>query len=111
MTSEHDVRRFAAALVGAHGVKAIELARARARASSCAGDTGGAVAWCEIAERASEILDPDAGPYKAAATGEIALSAILDDPLTQALMRSDHVYRREIETLIARARKPIDRHG
>jgi len=107
MTSEHDIRRFAAALVGAHGIKAIDLARARARDSSAAGDIRGAVTWCAIAERASEILDPDAGPYKAA-TGEATLSAILDDPLTHAIMKSDHVDRRELEAIIARARKPAN---
>jgi len=100
MEHAQKVRAAAALLVKRHSQKAPEVAREWSRDLTERNDPEAAAVCLAIAESASKLLAKGtSGPR------EPALKDILSGVVTEAMMRADHVQRRDVEKIMKKAKR------
>ena len=100
MEHVHKVLAAAALLVKRHSEKAPEVARRWSRDLTERNDPEAAAVCLEIAEAASELLAKGTSGVR-----EPALKDILSGVVTGAMMRADHVQRRDVEKIMKKAKR------
>ena len=100
MEHAHKVLAAAALLVKRHSEKAPEVARRWSRDLTERNDPEAAAVCLEIAEAASELLTKGTSGVR-----EPPLRDILSGVVTGAMMRADHVQRRDVEKIMKKAKR------
>jgi hypothetical protein len=103
------IREVAALLVEKHGAAAIDVARAKARGSLANGDPAGVATWTAVVALVVAAVEERAAVPADRPPREPPLSDLLDDPVTEAVMKGDGVEREELDAVIDEAKERLDR--
>jgi hypothetical protein len=105
MDRDQKIRLLARMLIGKHGRNACKVAQQRAATALHGGDFKSAAVWSEAADAVQSMGAEPIGKM----SPEPALTDLMGDPVTQAVMEADGVERDELDAILDPATNKLTR--